>query len=103
MKRIALAAAFLLGAVTAFAQSPAEVQKPKCEPKPDYPGRLAMTVDTKRKVFDREIKAYKECMTAYIDERKTAIKANDAAANAAVDEYNGVMKKVQEDQAAAAR
>lgn len=103
MKRIALAAAFLLGAATAFAQSPAEVQKPKCEPKPDYPGRLAMTVDSKRKLFDREMKAYKECVMAYVEERKAAIKANDAAANAAVDEYNGVVKKIQEEQAAAAK
>jgi hypothetical protein len=103
MKRIALAAAFLLGAATAFAQSPGEVQKPKCEPKPDYPGRLGMTVDTKRKVFDRDMKAYKDCMMAYIEDRKVAIKANDAAANAAVDEYNGLMKKIQEEQGAASK
>ncbi|MGZ5080250.1 MAG: hypothetical protein ACXWHZ_12440 [Usitatibacter sp.] len=101
MKRIALATAFFLGAATAFAQSPVEVQKPKCEPKPDYPGRLGMTVDSKRKVFDRDMKTYKECMMAYIEERKAAIKANDAAANAAVDEYNGLMKKIQEEQNAA--
>ena len=101
MKRIAIAAAFLVGASTAYAQSPGDVPKPKCENKPEYPGRLAMTSDSRRKGFDRDVKNYKECMMAYIEDRKTAIKANDAAANAAVEEYNGLMKKIQEEQSAA--
>jgi hypothetical protein len=101
MKRIALAAALLAGASYAYAQSPGDVPKPKCENKPEYPGRLAMTSDSRRKTFDRDVKAYKECMMAYIEDRKTAIKANDAAANAAVDEYNGLMKKITEEQNAA--
>jgi hypothetical protein len=103
MKRIAIAAAFIVGASAAYAQNPGDVPKPKCENKPEYPGRLAMTSDSRRKVFDRDMKAYKECMMAYIEDRKASIKANDAAANAAVDEYNGVMKKIQEEQGTAAK
>ena len=101
MKRILLAAALLAGATAVNAQNPGDVPKPKCDNKPDYPGRLAMQSDNRRKVFDREVKAYKECMMAYIEDRKASIKAHDAAANAAVDEYNGLMKKIQEDQNAA--
>lgn len=101
MKSIALAAALLVGATTAYAQAPADIPKPKCENKPDYPGRLAMQSDSRRKTFDRDMKNYKDCMMAYIEDRKNAIKANDAAANAAVDEYNNLMKKIQEEQNAA--
>jgi hypothetical protein len=102
MKRILLAAA-LATAFAANAQSPGpgDIPKPKCDNKPEYPGRLAMGSDSRRKTFDRDVKTYKDCMMAYIEDRKTAIKANDAAANAAVDEYNGLMKKIQEEQAAA--
>ena len=101
MKRLVLAVALGLGlSFPAFAQN-AEVQKLKCEPKPEYPGRLAMGSETRRKTFDREIKAYKDCVTAYLEQRKAAIKANQEAADAAVEEHNAVMKKVQDEQAAA--
>lgn len=104
MKSFALLAALALAATTAVAQAPApaktvEVAPAKCEPKPEYPGRLAS--DTRRKLFDREMKAYKECMQAYLDERKAAIKANEVAANAAIEEHNSVMKKIQDEQNAA--
>ena len=101
MKHFAIAAALLIGASSAYAQNPGDVPQPKCENKPEYPGRLAMQSDNRRKVFDRDVKAYKECMMAYIEDRKASIKAHDVAANAAVDEYNGLMKKIQEDQNAA--
>ena len=101
MKRIVLALAALSIGGTALAQQPTpapvvEVAKPKCEPKPEYPGRLAS--DTRRKVFDREMKGYKDCMNVYLEERKAAMKANELAANAAIEEHNAVMKKVADDQ-----
>lgn len=100
MKLIALAAALLAFAAPSFADS-VEVPKPKCEPRPEFPGRLAVQSDMRRKQFEREMKAYKDCMTAYIDERKAAAAANANAVNAAIDEYNATMKKITEDQAAA--
>jgi hypothetical protein len=106
MKSAILLAALATAANVALAQAPAPATAPtvtvppaKCEPKPEFPGRLAS--DTRRKVFEKEMKGYKDCMNAYLDERKAIIKANEVAANAAIEEHNTVMKKVQEDQAAA--
>ena len=104
---LALASAFVASAALAQAPAPApatpaaEAIKPKCEPKPEYPGRLAMTVDMKRKGFERDMKNYETCMKAFLDERKKAIQANEAAANAAVEEYNATMTKIRAEQEAA--
>lgn len=100
MKRIILAASLALCAATAFAQAP-EVPKHKCEPTPEYPGRLAMQSDTRLRLYEREVKAYQACMNKYLDERKVAMKANEENANAAIAEYNAVMKKLNADQEAA--
>jgi hypothetical protein len=109
MKRfLPLLAACCVGfATTAIAQQPAApaaapvtVAPPKCEPKPEWPGRLA--TDSRRKLFDREMKQYKDCMNAYLDERKAHLKAHEQAANAAIEEHNSVMKKVTDDQKASA-
>lgn len=97
MNRSALVLGFAVCAWFPVAQAQ-DVPKWKCEPKPDYPGRLAMGVDTKRKVFERDMKNYQDCMKVYLDARKAAIKANETAASDAVDEYNAIMKKIQEDQ-----
>ena len=109
MKRAVLAFASAFFASAAFAQAPApapaapatEVIKPKCEPKPEYPGRLAMTVESKRKSFERDMKNYETCMKAFLEERKGAIKANETAANAAIEEYNATMTKIRAEQEAA--
>ena len=100
MKRITLAAILLAFATAPLAQV-GDVPKPKCEPKPDYPGRLAMQVDSRRRVFERDVKAYKECMTAYLEDRKAASTANLTAGNAAVEEFNATMKKINADMEAA--
>ena len=100
MKRIILAAFLAACATTPFAQV-TDVPGPKCEPKPEFPGRLALQSDTRRKLFERDVKTYKECMTAYLDARKAAMKANEEGANAAIAEYNEVMKKINADQAEA--
>ena len=97
-----LAACCVGFAASAIAQQPAaapsvvNVPPPKCEPKPEWPGRLA--TDSRRKLFDREMKQYKDCMNAYLEERKAHLKAHEVAANAAIEEHNAVMKKVTEDQ-----
>jgi hypothetical protein len=93
MKRIHLAAILLGFATTPFAQS-TDVPKAKCEPKPEYPGRLAMQSDTRRGLFEREVKEYKTCMDKYLAERKAAMKANEENANEAIGEYNSVMKAI---------
>jgi hypothetical protein len=101
MKQLALAASLLV-AGAAFAQAPApapianygNLAKPTCT-KAEFPGRLAMSQsENRRKVFEREFKAYNECMKAYVDERTAATRANQEAANAAINEYNEVAKKI---------
>jgi hypothetical protein len=108
MKRIALAAALLATAGLAFAQAEApkaaaapDVPKVKCDPKPEYPGRLAMQSDLRRNAFTREINAYKTCMMAYVEDHKAAQHAHLQAANNAIQEYNETMKKIAAEQEAA--
>ena len=105
MKRIALAATLLVSTGLALAQGaapvpPVDVPKPKCEPKPEYPGKLAMQSDLRRNSFKREIDAYKACMMAFVEEYKVKQATAFAAANAAIAEYNDTMKKISADQEA---
>ncbi len=102
MKRIALAAALALATTLAGAQSteapkPPDIPKPKCEPKPEFPGRVA--TDNQRRNFDRTYKAWDACMKAYLEERKAGMKAHENAANAAIEEYNTLVKNLQAEQA----
>lgn len=99
MKRLAIAAFALSAASAAWAQAPG-VPEQKCEPKPKYPGLQSLKSDVEVKAFEAQIKAYKECIMAYISERRAATKANDVAANAAADEHNKVMEKIRADQEA---
>lgn len=106
MKKLALAAILTATASLAFAQAPAApaapaVDKPKCDPKPEYPGRLAMQSDLRRNSFTREIAAYKTCMMAYVEVQKAAQQAHLSAANGAITEYNDTMKKIAAEQEAA--
>ena len=103
MKRLITAAALVVGATlapVALAQAPSDVPKLKCEPKPVLPGARMMEEPSVRKRFQSDLDAYKKCMTEYLDARKAAIKANEVAANAAVDEYNGTMKALADAQKA---
>ena len=92
MMKTALAIATFAWLGAAQAQ---EVPKVNCEPKPDYPGRLGMSVDSKRKFFEREMKRYGDCVKVYLDARNTAIKDNETAAKAVVEDYNAFMKQIQ--------
>lgn len=100
MKRFVIAAAFALAANVPVVH--AEVPKPKCDPTPEYPGRLAMQSDNRRKAFERELKTYQECINNYLAERKAAMKAEEDAANKTIADYNDAMKKINEAQKAAA-
>ena len=98
MKRSAIAAFVLSAAATAsWAQAPG-VPEQKCEPKPAYPGLKNLKSDVEVKAFEGQIKAYKECIMAYITERKASAKAHAAASSAAADEHNKVMDKIRADQ-----
>jgi hypothetical protein len=100
MKRVFLAAIAALS-VSAPALTLAEAPKSKCEPRPEYPGRLAMQSDTRKKAFENELNKYKDCVNAYLAERKAAMKSEEDAANAAISDYNEVMKKINDAQKAA--
>lgn len=102
MKRLSLAAALIIGATTTltFAQTAAEVAKPKCEPKPVLPGSRMMQEQTIVKRFQADLDQYKKCMNDYLEERKATIKANEVAANAAIEDYNGTMKALADAQKA---
>jgi hypothetical protein len=97
MKRTLLAAA-LMAATAAFAQQPIDVPRMKCEPKPVLPGPRMRQETSAMNNFNRDLEKYKQCMTAYLDERKAAMKANEEAANAAVKDYNDTMKALNDAQ-----
>jgi hypothetical protein len=108
MKRIFLAAALLACASTPFAQTaeapkaPAvEVPKPKCGAQPQYPSKLELQGESRRRGFERDLKAYQDCMVGFIEEHKAIMKANQEAATAAIEEFNAFVKKLNEARAAA--
>lgn len=109
MKRTALALALAVGATAALAQAPAAPATPaapqippaKCEPKPVYPGVKAVQDDSKREKFQAQIKAYQDCVKAYVTERKAFVEASNAAIRTTVEEHNAVMNKIREEQEAA--
>lgn len=96
---IIVAAVASLGIGAALAQS-TEVPKHNCEPKPAYPGAKAMKSDADVKAFEAQMKAYKECIVAYISARKSSAKAHEVAENSAAREYNETMAKIRSDQEA---
>ena len=83
-----LIAAFSLGAA---AQTPAPttaatpVAQNTCV-KPEYPGRPAS--EARVTAFNRDFKAYGECVKKYVDQNKAIADAATASANRAIDEYN---------------
>jgi hypothetical protein len=80
-------------ALFAAAAAAEDIPKPKCEPKPDYPGKLAS--DTRIKAYNKTMKDYGECMRKYIDDNRDKAKAYYDAANAAIEEFNATMKEQQ--------
>ena len=105
MKQFVLAAALAVIAMPGFAQielpkvPPVDPPKHKCEDPGEYPGRVGMLNDERRKRFERQLEAYKQCMLTFIETSKANMKAQETAVRATIDEYNGKMKKYSEEQA----
>lgn len=97
MKRIALAALVSLCTTLSVAQA-ADIPGLNCGPTPEYPGRLGS--DTQKRTFDKAYKAYDACVRTYVEERKNAIKANEAAAQKAIDDFNVLVTKMRADSGA---
>jgi hypothetical protein len=81
-------AAFSLGAA---AQTPAPagaapIVAPITCVKPEYPGKPAS--EPKVTAFNRDFKAYGECVKKYVDQNKAIADAATTSANRAIDEYN---------------
>jgi hypothetical protein len=104
MRRITLAAALLAAAPLALAQAPeapkppVDIPKPSCGTPPELPGRVMMQDSSVRKRFETDVQKFKECMKAYVDERQAAAKANAAAGNDAVNDFNAWAKALDEEQ-----
>ena len=98
--RLLAALAFSVGAASVGAQTPAPapasaVPKSTCV-KPDrYPGRLAS--DNNKKQWEREVRAWGECMKKYVADLQVGIDASIKAANASIEEYNAGIKAFQEE------
>jgi hypothetical protein len=82
-------AAFSLGAA-AQTPPPATAAAPLVAPntcvKPGFSGRLES--DPNMTTFNRQFKAYGDCVKAYVEQNKAIAEAATAAANRVVDEYN---------------
>lgn len=98
---VALFLAALAVSNAAYAAPAVEVPKNKCEAAPEVPGRLAGAQRGVRERFEKDLKAYQDCMTAYLEERKAAMKAHQEAANATIEEYNRAMRAINDAQKAA--
>lgn len=84
----------------AYAAPAVEAPKHKCESPPEVPGRLVGAQRGVREKFEKELKAYQDCMTAYLEERKVSMKAHQEAANATIEEYNRAMRAINDAQKA---
>ena len=92
------AIALVFAALPSLAQNPpALVSMPTVPPHncvvPEYPGKLAS--NTRINAFNREFKAYGECIKKYVDDTKTLTNAAIDAGNKAIDEYNKSVKDIK--------
>ncbi len=100
--RLLAALAFIVGAGSAGAQTPAPASAPATAipkstcAKPDhYPGRLAS--DNNKKQWERDVRTWGECMKKYVADLQVQIDASIKAANASIEEYNAGIKDFQEE------
>lgn len=91
MKRLALAT--LLAVCAPLAAAQVTVAPMDCGAAPEYPGRLGS--DTQKRSFDKAYKAYDKCVRQYVEDRKAMIKANEVAAQNAIDEFNALVMKMR--------
>lgn len=97
LPRTALAAASLILAVQAVAQTPAPTPAPvvnvaphACTKPGEFPGRVAQQPRILK--WSNDVRAYTECLKAYVAERNASIDANAKQAKSAIDEYNAAVK-----------
>jgi hypothetical protein len=95
--------AFAIGATGANAQATApasDIPKTTCVKPDHYPGRLAS--DTVKRNWTKDVNAWGECMKKYVADLQAQITVQQAqtdgwikTANAAIVEYNNVVKEYQ--------
>ena len=61
--------------------------------KPEFPGKLASPA--RATVFNRELKAYAECIKKYIGDLRNIANAATAAGNSAIDDYNAFQAELK--------
>lgn len=60
---------------------------------PEHPGRLA--TNNQFKVFDKDEKAYRECLQAFVKAQAELVKLHSELGNSAVKEYNDYVTEVK--------
>lgn len=95
LPRTALAASALVLAAQALAQAPApapvvNVAPHACTKPAEFPGRVAQQQRIVK--WSSDVRAYTECLKAYVAERNATIDANAKQAKSAIDEYNAAVK-----------
>ena len=78
-----------------------DMPAPKCEDPGPYPGRVGMQTDDRRNRYIKGVESYRNCMVAFVEERKAVVEANQTAAKKAIDDLNARIKKINDEQAAA--
>ena len=74
----------------AAAPNPVALPKPVCGTNPEFPGRLAS--DRQELQWRRDATPYTECYKKFAVERRELAQQYQEAANAAIAEYNAVVK-----------
>ena len=102
MKHALLLAAALLAAAGGASAQPTDIPPIKCD-KPQLPGSKMMEDRGIRNRFERDMKAHGDCVKGYVAERQAAakvheeaMKAQAAAANTAVIDYNAFVKQTND-------
>ena len=102
MKQALLLAAALLAAAAGASAQPTDIPAIKCD-KPQMPGERMMADRTIRNRFERDMKAHGDCVKGYVAERQAAAKAHEeamkaqaAAANTAIIDYNAFVKQMND-------
>ena len=97
-------AVLAFGVQLALAQDPAKVEAEKakvtkhtCGELPVWPGAKAPS--SMQRNFETAMKVYGDCMRVYIEDRRAVIKANEAVAKAAIEDYNNALERARADTA----
>jgi hypothetical protein len=83
-------AAFAAMSLAQTAPPPANMPRPACSKPGEFPGRLAS--DRQIRAWQNELKAYGECVKKFADDQKAISELAIKAGNAAVEEYNAIVK-----------